>query len=354
MNANRIQINGMLYYSEEIQEKLKIENLPEWQRGIYEFILNWFDSSDFILQKTSGSTGVPKEIKLKKSAMVASAKKTIQFFKLKENDTAWLCLPTEYIAGKMMIVRAIVGHLNLLISEPSGTPLIPKQPIEFTAMVPLQAQKLLESGSNFNSLKKLILGGAVSSSNLIEKLQNISTEVHATYGMTETCSHIALQRLNGANPDRYFKILNGVSISTNSNNCLVIHAPELLETSIETNDIVELISPTEFLVKGRIDNVINTGGIKVSPEEMENRITQLINRECIIVPERDTLLGHCLVLIVEGNYTEELASVLLEKIKFGIGRHKSPKKIRFIEVFPRTSSLKIDRKKVLEQLNTNL
>ena len=291
---------------------------------------------------------------LKKSAMIASAKRTIQFFGLKENDSAWLCLPITYIAGKMMVVRAIIGKLNLIITEPEGTPQIPDQEIEFTAMVPMQVQKLLDAGADFSSIIKLIIGGAATNSTLLDKIQNLSTEIYATYGMTETCSHIALQRLNGKHPDQHFKILPNISIHRNNENCLVIDAPDLLEEPIETTDVVELISESEFKILGRADNIINSGGIKIPPEELENRIEQIIHRECIIIPEQDTLLGQKLVLVIEGKYNDKLAAVLLEKLKFGIGRHKSPKKIRFIQVFPRTSSMKIDRKKVLEQLNINL
>lgn len=353
MNTDKIQINSKFFSVEDLQQKLKNENLQDWEKGIYKFILNWFDESDFILQQTSGSTGIPKEIKLKKSAMVASAQKTIDFFQLKSNDTAWLCLPINYIAGKMMLVRAIVGQLNLIISESEGTPQIPAQTVDFTAMVPLQVQKLLESKASFHTIHKLIIGGAAPDNSLLDKIQHLPTEVYATYGMTETCSHIALQRLNGSNPDKYFKILTGISITRNAEDCLVIYSPELSDNPIETTDVVELVSSSEFKIVGRNDNIINSGGLKILPEELETKIANIIGRECIIIPERDVLLGQKLVVVIEGIENKELAAVLLEKIKFGIGRHKSPKNMRFINQFPRNSSMKIDRKKVIQQVIIN-
>lgn len=354
MDTARIQINGQFFNSEEIQHKVQTEDLPGWEKGIYEFILNWFDWPDFIHQQTSGSTGTPKEIRLKKSAMVSSATKTINYFKLKENDTAWLCLPINYIAGKMMVVRAIVGKLNLIITEPEGTPQIPDSTIEFTAMVPLQVQKLVDSNANFELVQKLIIGGAATNNALLDKIQKLSTEIYATYGMTETCSHIALQRLNGPSPDQYFHLLPGISISTNDENCLKIYAPELSFEVLQTSDVVQLFSAKEFKIIGRADNIINSGSLKISPEELENRIASIINRECLIIPKKDPLLGQKLVLIIEGVEDKTLAATLLEKIKFGIGRHKSPKHLRFIEQFPRNASMKIDRQKVMEQLNINL
>lgn len=354
MNTDRIQINGNVLVPEDIQEKLNHSNLPEWEKGIYEFILNWFDKSDFILQHTSGSTGTPKEIELKKSTMQASAKKTVHYFNLQKNETAWLCLPIEYIAGKMMVVRALIGQLNLIITEPKGIPQLPDVPVDFTAMVPLQMQKLLDTNANFQSIQKLIIGGAAIDTILADKIKQVPTEIYASYGMTETCSHIALQRLNGSRPDSNFKILEGVAISKNSEGCIVVQAPDLSDHQIETHDLVEIISENEFKLLGRADNIINSGGFKISPELLENEISKIIGMECIVIPEHDALLGQKLVVLVEGVENRTLAATLLEKIKFRIGKHRSPKAMRFISHFPRNSSMKIDRQKAISQTGSRL
>ena len=353
MYTDKIQINNRFFSLEEIQYKIQNEKLHDWDKGIYEFILNWFSEFDFILQQTSGSTGKPKEIKLKKSAMIASAKRTIRFFGLKENDTSWLCLPINYIAGKMMVVRAIIGSLNLIIAEPEGMPQIPVQEINFTAMVPMQVQNLLNANANFNPIKKLIIGGAATDSTLLEKLQNISTEVYATYGMTETCSHIALQRLNGKHSEKNFKLLPNISIRQNNESCLVIDAPDLSENSIETSDVVEIISDREFKILGRADNIINSGGIKISPEQLENEISKILKKDFLIVPEKDDLLGQKIVLVLEGKKDKSLAEEILNKLKSNLSKHHTPKAVYFINEFPRNASMKIDRKKVIKLLVIN-
>lgn len=350
MNTDEIRINGQILHSDEIQKKLKTENHTDWEKGIYHFILNWFDASDFILQQTSGSTGVPKEIRLKKSTMMASAQKTIDFFQLKPNNTAWLCLPIDYIAGKMMVVRAIVGQLNLIISEPKGIPQIPAQVVDFTAMVPLQVQKLLEAKTNFHSIRQLIIGGASTNNSLLMNIQQVPSEVYATYGMTETCSHIALQRLNGPNPDKHFKILAGISISINEENCLVIHYPEIAANPIETNDVAELLSEEEFIIRGRADNVINSGGIKISPETLEKEISEFIMRDCLIIPLEDDLLGQKMVLVLEKNNEVANNEELLQKIKNIAGKHRTPTSVYYLDEFPRNASMKIDRKEVMKQI----
>ncbi|MFA9392283.1 MAG: AMP-binding protein [Prolixibacteraceae bacterium] len=354
MSKYTIHINGKILHEKDIQQGLISENLSNWEQNIYKFISNWFDESDFILQQTSGSTGMPKEIRLKKSAMSTSALKTINFFNLKENDVVWLCLPIQYIAGKMMVVRAIVGQLNLLLTQPEGKPQLPDQHIEFTAMVPLQLQKLIEAGSNFESIQKLIVGGAAVDSNLIRKIQQLPTAVYATYGMTETCSHIALQKLNGPIADKQFKLLDGISISKNSKNCLMIKAPELLSESIETTDVVEIISDREFRIIGRVDHIINSGGLKISPENLENEISKIINRTCLILPENDDILGQRVVLVLEKSSGKTWSEKNLDQIKQAVGKHRTPKRVYFIDEFPLNQSMKIDRNKVLKQLNINL
>jgi len=348
MKLQNFTIDNQLISISGIEELLNLGLLPEWKSKVLLFILDWVNDDDFILQKTSGSTGEPKEIQLKKSAMIASAQKTIDFFQLKPNDTAWLCLPIEYIAGKMMVVRAIVGKLNLLISEPSGTPEIPDRPIDFTAMVPLQIQKLIDSKADFTRLRKLIIGGAAINFKLNQLLQTISPEVFATYGMTETCSHIALQRINGEKPDLLFNLLPGISISKNDKGCLLIDAPELTDFPIQTTDLVEIISPTEFRWLGRADNVINTGGIKVSPEVLEKQISQIIGSDCLIIPQQDERLGQKLVLVLEksSNRTSEVISQLKKVLE----KHLCPKSVCFIDSFPRKDSMKIDRSLVITYL----
>jgi O-succinylbenzoic acid--CoA ligase len=344
MNTDKIQINGQIFSTLKMRQTKKNENLQDWERGIYEFILNWFNDDDFILQKTSGSTSEPKEIKLKKSAMVASAQKTIDFFQLKPNSTAWLCLPIDYIAGKMMVVRALVGNLNLIVSEPSGTPEIPDQPIDFAALVPLQIQKLIDAKADFTRIRKLIIGGAAINFNLNRLLQTISTEVFATYGMTETCSHIALQRINCTNPDNYFRTLPGISISKNDEGCLCIEAPELTDAPLQTNDVVELHSTSEFSILGRVDNIINSGGIKISPEQLENQISQIIGTECLVLSQPDELLGEKLVLVLEERSYQ--APEVLIRLKKHFSKQHCPKVVCYINSFPRNESMKIDRLKV--------
>ena len=272
------------------------EKLPEF---IVLFLKNWFSDSKFMKVQTSGSTGTPKILDVEKDKMLNSAKMTCDFLELKEGNTALLCLPTEYISGKMMLVRAIERRMKLLIQTPSLFPLenITKE-IDFCAMTPLQVHNSLDK---IHYIKKLIIGGASISESLKQQLiqKNPQTKIYETYGMSETLSHIALKSISPKR-EEYFRVLDGIKISQNQRGCLVINAPQLNNKTLITNDLIKLKNKREFKFLGRIDNIINSGGIKISPESLEDWIKKFIPNELVFIGTPDINLGEKLVLVLEG------------------------------------------------------
>ncbi len=320
-------------------------NLPV----VYTFLKDWFDFSEFIEVKTSGSTGKPKQIKLKKEFMINSAMATGKFFDLQKNTTALLCMPVEYIAGKMMLVRAMVLGWHLDIEEVTSNPLksIDKK-YDFSAMVPLQLYKSLDT---IHLVKKLIVGGGAVSDDLISKIKNVPTEIYATYGMTETITHIAIKPLNKPafkkiGFDNYYQTVPGVSITKNSKDCLIINAPKISDNQIITNDLVSIISNNKFDWLGRSDNIINSGGIKLIPEQIELNLSKYIKQRFFIAGLPDDVLGEKVVLFVEGpNFAldlKEFANILT--------KYEMPKSIYFIDNFVETKTKKIQRQKTLDLL----
>ncbi len=348
--AGGLKINDVFYSEGKLIElcnsMVSGDDTPEWEKNVFSFILDWFDEEDYLAQKTSGTTGESKEIRLLKSSMLESAKRTIEYFQLKENDTVLLCLPVEYIAGKMMIVRAMVGDLNLLIIEPKGLPQLPDRIISFAAMVPLQLQNLFQQNIFLELIDKLLVGGAAINSYIERESQNVSAEIYLSYGMSETCSHIALRRINGDSSEDTFKVLKGIEIETNEKGCLIVKAPSLDVKEIVTSDIVEIVSPGCFKFMGRANNIINSGGIKIVPEKLELEIKEFINGDYIISAVSDDLLGEKLVLVIEGQKEDIEVEDLLEKIKARIGSKYSPKDIVFLSEFPRNLNMKISRKSI--------
>lgn len=320
-------------------------------KDIFTFLEDWFSVDETITVKTSGSTGKPKTIYLKKEYIINSAKATGAFFYLQKNTTALLCLPIQYIAGKLMLVRALVLGWQLDIVDASSSPLEKvTKTYDFSAMVPLQLDNSL---GKINQIKKLIVGGGVVSRELEQKIQNVKTEVFATYGMTETITHIAIRSI--ANTElvsvshdntsaSFYKTLPNIKIYKDTRNCLVIKAPKISDEVIFTNDVVELISDKQFFWKGRFDNIINSGGIKLQPEVIEEKLAKLISKRFFVAGIPDEKLGEKLVLIVEGKQQE------INFTNCDLNKYEIPKETYFVDEFVETSSGKIQRKQTLQKI----
>jgi O-succinylbenzoic acid--CoA ligase len=295
------------------------------------------DASETIQLSTSGTTGHPKTIILSKQAMVYSAIATADYFKFQPGNSALLCLPARYIAGKMMLVRTfIIGlELDILPSSSNLEALSSEKIYDFVALVPLQAQNSIDKLSQF---KKIIIGGALVSKELSLKLQNLNNDIYETYGMTETISHIAAKRIDS----EMFSVLPNVTIASDDRDCLVLKVPFISDSIITTNDIVELVNEFEFKWIGRYDTIINSGGIKLIPEQIEAKIATHLTVPFFITGIPDALLGQKVILVLEG--TEfELPKSLFEKLD----KYEIPKDIFFVTQFERTATDKINIKKTL-------
>lgn len=314
------------------------------------FLTDWFDATSFVEVKTSGSTGNPKIIQLQKKHMINSAKATGNYFNLPENTTALLCMSINYIAGKMMLVRALTLGWHLEIEEPTSNPLKNSDKnYDFSAMVPMQLHNSID---DIHKIKKLIVGGGTVSNELLAKIQKVETEIFATYGMTETITHIAVKKLNNLKSviasekkQSNYTILPNIRIYIDHRGCLVIDAPKVSDEKVITNDLVELISPTEFKWLGRIDNVINSGSIKLIPEQIEEKLAKIIENRFFVAGKKDEILGEKLILIVEGITNENLL-VNIQQLK-SLSTYEIPKEIYFLEKFIETETNKIDRTKTL-------
>lgn len=305
-----------------------------YERAVGDFLMYWFDHKTYIDMQTSGTTGAPKLIRVQKQAMVNSAMATAEFFDLYADMKVLHCLPTQYVAGKMMLVRAFILGWDMDLVAPSSHPLERNDmQYDFAAMVPLQAQ---HSINELKQVKKLILGGAKVSSALAKKLSKVSTEIYETYGMTETITHIAAKRVG----EEAFTTLPNVNISTDERSCLVIDAYAICDEPVITNDVVEITDEKHFIWLGRHDNVINSGGVKLFPEQIEEKLSGKIERRFFVKGEPDEELGEKLVLYIEGENMEIDPEVFTK-----LGKFEKPKQILFIDKFTETESGKIIRDK---------
>ena len=344
----KFKLNGHHYSFDDLMEvaySFVKEGVP-YQRELGLFLLDWLDKHVYIIVKTSGSTGKPKRLKIKKQAMVNSAIMTGDFFKLEPGDKVLNCLPSNFIAGKMMIVRALILGLELDMVEPSALPLIDyEKDYTFCGFTPMQLKNFAKYLKN---LKIAIVGGGRVSKHIIELIKDKKPQVYETYGMTETVSHIAVKKLNhldGTATDTYFKTLPDVTVSVDDRSCLVIDAPNLCDKKIITNDIVQIHSNMSFEWLGRYDNVINSGGIKLFPEQIEFKLRNSIKQQFFISSIPDDTLGDKLVLILEDNENN------LDNAVFDVlDKYEKPKEVFTISKFIETGSGKIHRKNNLKKL----
>jgi len=314
-----------------------IKEGEDFEKPVGDFLLDWFDPKPYLEVQTSGTTGAPKWIQIDKQAMVNSALATGDFFDLSPGNRALHCLPVKYIAGKMMLIRAMILGLDLDFVAPSSHPLENNEhKYDFVAMVPLQAKHSLKE---LKDVKKMIVGGAKMNKALENALAKLPTEVYETYGMTETITHIAAKKIG----EKFFTVLPHVTVSYDERNCLVIHAPRIAEEVIVTNDLVELVNENQFVFLGRYDNVINSGGIKLIPEQIEDKLSGRIDHRFFVIGKPDVDLGEKLVLVIEGE-KQELDPTLFDVLD----KYEKPKEILFVPKFKETPTGKVLRKESLK------
>lgn len=338
---NQFKLNGYHLDKEDLcrVSYCLIKEGDEFEKSIGDFLLDWFDEKPYIDLQTSGTTGTPKLIRTNKETMVNSALATGDFFELSPGDKALYCLPTKYIAGKMMLVRSFILGLDIDFVAPNSHPLAKNDTkYDFVAMVPLQAQNSL---AGLKNVKKMIVGGAKMSKELEKSLLKGKTQVYETYGMTETITHIAAKKVG----EKAFSILPNIHISQNEKKCLVIDAPKISEELIVTNDLVEILNDNQFVFLGRIDNVVNSGGIKLIPEQIEEKLANDIHSRFFLGGIPDAVLGEKLVLVIEGEKD------LLTELRFdGLDKYEKPKDVFYISKFMETENGKIKRKEILESI----
>ena len=339
-------LNNTLLKRNEIIDFCRNSDNPVFH-PIGDFIEEWLSPYPFLYIHTSGSTGAPKKISVQKNRMLYSASLTAQFFEFQSGEKALLCLPVNYIAGKMMIVRAMFSGLNLICIPPSQNPLETLSPdlqIDFAPMIPLQYQSI-ENSPALSQIKNILIGGGALNEDLERRVSSVKTQLFHGYGMTETLSHIALRKVNGENKTDYYTALPEIQLGIDDRNCLTILAPHLIDGLLITNDVIELIDKNKFLWKGRYDHVINSGGIKLHPEILEKKLHSILfERRFFITSKEDKKLGEKLILIIEGNPLADSAiQQFYERMKPLLDKYELPKEIYFVEKFVQTESGKINR-----------
>lgn len=366
-----ITLNSHFYTVEELARWVpeeEVRQLTANERNTLHFCREWLSGQQGFMVHTSGSTGKAKPITITREQMIISARGTGKALGLQKGDWSLICMPTRYIAGKMMLVRSFVLGLETVIIEASSDPLAQfaaqsdgsgreEQIFDFTAVVPLQLQTLLEGPPRYramlNRMKAILVGGGPVSAALHQQLHAISAPIYHTYGMTETVTHIALRRLNGSRQSEAFTPLEGVQIGLDERGCLTVQAPVTRNERLHTNDLVELRPDGSFVWLGRIDNVINSGGVKVHVEKVERAIEKLLlqlgdphlsGRRFFVGPLPHPRLGQTVSLVMEGSPLDSETEMTIRlTLRRQLEKYEIPRQFHYLPQLKETPTRKIDR-----------
>ncbi len=307
------------------------------------FFKEWLSEEAYVKAHTSGSTGKPKNIQLLKSDMICSAHATNEFFSITENACLFSPLSSNYIAGKMMLVRACEAGCTLLTETPSNTPLkeLPQEvkTIDLMCVVPSQVDSLLNNPLAKKTIRNLIVGGAPLSHELEQELEKMPWNTYVTYGMTETCSHVALRKAGS----KTYKALPGITFALDNRNCLIITAPSYSFGTLTTNDVAKLYDSTSFQWIGRFDNVINSGGIKFHPEELEFLLSKEIHTPFYIYKVSHAKWGDTVGITIEDPTNTISVNSILGICQRVLPKYAIPSIVNKVSKLPRTSNGKILR-----------
>lgn len=359
-----ITIEGKAFAYNEIRSGVYTQQTTsDYTRQTLDFCQAWLNQQTHFSIHTSGSTGTPKLIQLSRAQLQKSAKMTGKAIKLKPNHRALVCLNTQYIAGIMMLVRGFELGLQMDVIPPSENPLKSLsniQTFDFVALVPMQVQAILGcSGGTawLNALHALIIGGAPVNYVLAKQLKTLTSNVYITYGMTETVSHIALRHINAHHRADEYQVLPEVSIRQDARGCIEINSPTTLNEWITTNDLIELIDASHFRWLGRADRVINSGGVKVQVETVEQALDKVMSEQGIhsrffVAGLPDARLGQQVIVVIEGTtLATHVQDDILQQLAQLLKKYEVPKKMYFVPIFAQTPTAKIDQLHILKHLS---
>lgn len=348
MERNFVHINGIKYDAIKVVEEL-ISTKELWKIKGWEFLIQLMDASDIPVKfHTSGTTGVPKEISFYKNQILKSAQNTNEYFELDSSSKMLLCLPAEFVAGRLMMVRAMMAGAELKWVKPSLNPLLEENDIHFAAFTPAQVSAILEdprSKKNLGKINQVVIGGGEVPPTLIPQLKWMNNSIFVTYGMTETLTHVAVRLISD---EIFHSVYQDLVFSVTTEQCLVINLPFLSKEPIITHDIVELLDKHSFKLKGRLDNVINSGGVKLHPEVMEEKLISLGELQpdtFYISSQSNEQFGQSPVIVMLKEVEPKNTAGFLDKINGLLNKHEAVKAVIIFDKFEYTNSGKLKREK---------
>ncbi|MEO7745341.1 MAG: o-succinylbenzoate--CoA ligase [Actinomycetota bacterium] len=313
---------------------------------------------------TSGSTGTPKGALLQASALTASA--TATHARLGGPGTWLLTLAPHHVAGVQVLVRSsLAGTVPAVVDLAGGfstdafvraTDGLVRRTDgrRYTALVPTQLVRLLDAGpaavAAVASYDAVLVGAAATPPTLLARARTAGVRVVTTYGMSETCGGCVYDGTPLADVEVDLEdgriLLGGPVVARGYR--LRPNADAFVELGgrrwFRTDDLGELVDG-RLRVTGRADDVIVTGGLKISPVAVEAVISGLPEvSECVVVGVPDAEWGQSVVAVVVANGQQ---TVVLQQLRAAVtavlGPAAAPRRLVLVEQLPLRGPGKPDR-----------
>jgi len=347
ITVDGVERSGMEYA--RIVDRLRGKRATEWYEGVHDTLHALVHMRGGLSAHTSGTTGRPKRLTIPRRDLVMSARLTGATFNLKPGDRVLHCLPSEFIAGKMMLVRAFALGLDIHFINPRGSVLDNLKVADrfrFTAMVPLQLHRAIQEDRTRveRQFEMILLGGGPVSDALLDDIRSLDARVFQSYGSTETVTHVAIRPINGTAAEDHFTAIGSCHFARDPRGCLVVYTPHLGIKQHVTNDLVELIDDTRFRWLGRIDNVILSGGKKIFPEQLEAKTAGVVPYPHYFTPVPDPVLGQAVMLVLETELPQDqVLPEVMERLMATLHPHEWPRRVQALRRIQRTESGKMIR-----------
>jgi len=307
---------------------------------------------------TSGSTAAPKGAELTAQALLASARASLDRLGAASGDRWLCCLPVHHISGLAVLVRSLVAGTGPVIRDRVDAEMLASDAealgCRYLSLVPTQLRRLLDAGAPLGGFRAILLGGAAIPAGMLEEAAAAGARVVTSYGMTETCGGCVY---DGAP-------LDGVQVAAGADGTIRIAgpvlftgyrlAPELTSAVLSegwftTSDLGQVTASGRLVVRGRADDVINTGGEKVVAGEVEQVLRDCPGvRDAVIVGISDPDWGERVtaVIIPADAAAPPALNELRAYVRDRLPRYAAPRTAVFVRELPMLSSGKPDRQQI--------
>ncbi|EHR59315.1 o-succinylbenzoate--CoA ligase [Saccharomonospora cyanea] len=314
-----------------------------------------------VIITTSGSTGRPKGTLLSARALLASARAT--HARLGGPGRWLLATPPGYVGGLQVLVRSHLAGTTPVVMDSSrgfrpeaftdaAREVLASPGPHYTALVPTQLARLLDAGGAAVTLAAsfdaIVLGGAAYPDDLRSRAERAGLSVVPSYGMSETASGCVYDGV----PLDGVRVRLGEDDRVEISGAVLAHGyrldPELTAASFaggwfRTSDVGSLTDDGRLQVLGRVDDMINTGGVKVPARQVEDALTACPGvRAACVVGLPDPEWGQRVAAVVVT--TEDVpVERLRDTVRADLGDAAAPKQVRVVDELPLIGPGKVDQ-----------